>query len=100
MIDLAIETVLTFAQARSRLPNRRRGKQPDISTLYRWAKVGLRGIRLETIKIGGQTCTSLEALQRFFDALSAPANGSGNVATGRKRRRDDDVENELAEAGI
>jgi hypothetical protein len=99
MIDLTTETILTFADARSRLPKRRRGKRPDISTLYRWAQVGLHGIRLETIKIGGQTCTSVEALQRFFDALSAPANG-GNVPTGRKRRRDDDVENELAEAGI
>lgn len=100
MIDLTIETILTFAQARSRLPNRRRGKRPDVSTLYRWAKVGLHGVRLETIKIGGQTCTSLEALQRFFDALSAPANDSGNMATGRKRKRDDDVENELGKAGI
>ena len=27
-------------------------------------------VRLETVKLGGTACTSLEALQRFFDRLS------------------------------
>jgi hypothetical protein len=75
MIDLACESILTFAEARRRLPKRRREKQLHISTLYRWSQAGLHGVQLETIKIGGQTCTSLEALQRFFNALSAPTCG-------------------------
>jgi hypothetical protein len=97
VIDLSSETILTFNEARSRLPKRRRGKRPDISCLYRWATAGLRGHRLETLKIGGQTCTSLEALQRFFDALSgAPAKTS----TRSRHKHDEAVERALAHAGI
>lgn len=70
MLNISTETILTFCEARNRLPRRRRGKRPDVSTLYRWSQVGLKGVRLETLKIGGQTCTSIEALQRFFDRLS------------------------------
>ena len=36
-----------------------------------WARNGIRGVRIETIRVGGTLCTSLEALQRFFDRLSA-----------------------------
>lgn len=48
------------------LPVRRAGKRLSLCTLYRWANQGLRGRRLETLKIGGQRCTSIPALQRFF----------------------------------
>ncbi len=37
--------------------------------LYRWATEGLRGVHLETIQVGGTLCTSIEALQRFFERL-------------------------------
>jgi hypothetical protein len=66
------EEVLTFAQAAKILPRRRSGKKTHVCTLYRWATCGIKGIILETIKIGGTTCTSREALQRFFEALSEP----------------------------
>ena len=64
------ETVLTFAQAADTLPRRRRGRKAHISTLYRWATAGCKGVVLETIQIGGTRCTSREALQRFFERLS------------------------------
>ena len=35
---------------------------------------GVRGIRLESIMVGGTRCTSVQALQRFFDALTAAAD--------------------------
>ena len=35
------------------------------------ASRGLRGIVLETIQVGGTTCTSQESLQRFFERLQA-----------------------------
>ena len=41
-----------------------------VDTIYRWATKGMRGFRLETIRIGGTLCTSHEALQRFFDRLT------------------------------
>jgi hypothetical protein len=73
MIDLSLETVLPFRAACAQLPRRRAGRQMRPSTLYRWSRQGLRGVRLETIQVGGTQCTSIEALQRFFVQLSAPA---------------------------
>ena len=69
MIDIAKERPLTFGQASKVLPRRRNDRNVHTSTLYRW-KDGLRGVRLETIQVGGTLCTSLEALQRFFDRLT------------------------------
>jgi hypothetical protein len=69
MIELH-ETILTFQDACHRLPRRRAGRKTHPHTLYRWSSVGLYGVKLETIQIGGNRCTSLEALQRFFDQLA------------------------------
>jgi hypothetical protein len=71
MIKLTKEKVVKLAVAAKYLPERRRGKTPHPSCLYRWAGPGLRGCRLDTIRVGGTLCTSIEALQRFFDALTA-----------------------------
>lgn len=70
-IDISSEQVVTFTEAVSHLPQRRRGKRPNVATLYRWSNEGNRGIRLEYLMIGSTRCTSLEALQRFFDQLTA-----------------------------
>ncbi len=74
-IDILSESVLSLTEAASSLPRRRKGKRPDVATLYRWSTVGCRGIRLETIQVGGCRCTSKEAMQRFFDALTAQSAG-------------------------
>ena len=71
MIDIQEEELVSFSEAAERLPRRRAGKKPHVATLYRWAGLGLRGVRLETIQVGGTMCTSVEALQRFFGRLSA-----------------------------
>jgi hypothetical protein len=53
-----------------------RGSKPiHVSCIYRWALAGKKGIRLETLKVGGTLCTSVEALQRFFDALTEARYG-------------------------
>lgn len=70
-IDVFSEHVLTFPEAARILPRRRAGKKAHVSTLYRWATRGVRGCVLETIQVGGTSCTSREALQRFFDRLQA-----------------------------
>lgn len=70
MIDIKKEKVLSFAEICLLLPRRRAGRASHPATLYRWANPGLRGIKLETIQVGGTLCTSLEALQRFFNQLS------------------------------
>ena len=82
-IDLSSEQVLSLHDAaRTRiLPRRRRGQRPHVATLYRWAKTGYNGVLLETIRVGGTLCTSVEALQRFCECLSA----NGPSPQGRSR---------------
>jgi hypothetical protein len=70
MIDLESENVFTLTEAVKHLPRRNSGRRQHPSTVVRWAKKGLRGVQLETIRVGGTLCTSLEALQRFCNALS------------------------------
>ena len=41
------------------------------STVYRWAGGRVNGCRLETLRVGGRRRTSVEALQRFFERLTA-----------------------------
>ncbi len=74
-IDVFNENVLSLPQAAKRLPRVRNGKPPHVSTLYRWITAGKKcpdGLvaRLECVKIGGTTCTSIEALQRYFDRIT------------------------------
>jgi len=75
MIDITMERVLSLSEACGLLPRRRRGKKPSYACLWRWATKGCRGIRLESIKVGGTSCTSVEALQRFCEAVTAAENG-------------------------
>ena len=69
-IQFQSETVVSLREAARALPVRRHGKPLHISTLCRWAKRGVRGVVLETLRIGGTRYTSLEALQRFFERQS------------------------------
>src|SRR5258708_921780 len=81
MIDTTNETILPLSQAADELPRRRRGRKTNVSTLYRWSIAGCRGVRLETIQIGGTRCTSREALQRFFERLSMAQAGQREGAS-------------------
>jgi len=71
MIDSQSENIITLSQAADELPRRRRGRKTHLSTLYRWTTVGCRGVRLEFTQIGATRATSREALQRFYERLSA-----------------------------
>ena len=89
MIDSISETILTLTQAADDLPRRRRGRKTHVSTIYRWAAAGCRGVCLETIQIGATRCTSREALQRFFERLSLGNQvGTPSEATRSVIRRD------------
>lgn len=75
MIDSTCEELISLADVPARLPNRRGGKRANVSTIYRWAQHGLHGIRLEVLQLGGTKTTSSQALQRFFEQLSAATAG-------------------------
>jgi len=59
----------------------RSGRKTHVSTLHRWALRGCGGRRLETVLIGRQRMTSMEALTRFFDASPAESQPAPVVAT-------------------
>lgn len=70
MIDTASETLIPLREVPRLLPYRANGKTLHISAVYRWTLRGIRGVRLETVKVGGTTYTSREAIQRFSERLS------------------------------
>jgi hypothetical protein len=80
MIDSTTEQVFNLKTAAKTVDRLRLGQtlseeidrqaRTNISTLYRWSTIGCRGVVLETIQIGATRCTSREALERFFAALS------------------------------
>lgn len=65
MLDLASEDLFPLTDT-ANIPGR-----PHPTTVGRWATRGVRGIRLETVRIGGRLYTSAEAVQRFVAALTA-----------------------------
>jgi DNA-binding beta-propeller fold protein YncE len=69
------ETLIALADVPAHLPNRRGGKRPHVSCIYRWCQRGCKGIKLEWLACGGTKVTSLEALQRFFERLSTETDG-------------------------
>ena len=101
MIDLSTETVVSLNEAAARFPRRRKGKKTHVSTVYRWAQAGVRGVRLETIQVGATKCTSLEAMQRFCNRLTNPKVSAPTSATPQARQRQiAAAEAELTAAGI
>lgn len=90
---MSAEKVIPLSAVPNELPRRRRGRKVHISTLHRWATVGCKGVVLETLSVGACRCTSKEALQRFFETISArQANPHGQPepvpprsATARRR---------------
>ncbi|WP_246112971.1 DUF1580 domain-containing protein [Allorhodopirellula solitaria] len=45
-------------------------KRVNVSTVWRWANRGIKGNKLETIKLGGKTLTSQQALTRFIETTA------------------------------
>ena len=103
MIDVSAEHLISLAEAARLLPARRAGKRPHVSCLYRWTTVGCRGVVLESVQIGGTRCTSREALERFFSALTAAAQGKASAPpppSKNRRRAIKAAERRLARSGI
>jgi hypothetical protein len=81
------ESLLTLSQAARSLPNLRGdGNGVNSATVWRWAMTGCKGVRLESAIVGGIRYTSREALERFFAATTAAADGiAAPVRTSRQR---------------
>jgi hypothetical protein len=73
MIDVSVERPISYREAAKFLPE---GWQPGFSTWWRWSTLGVRGVKLETILVGGRRCTTAQAVQRFIARVTAAAGGS------------------------
>ena len=77
MIDIQ-ETLIAFSD----LPGwcqKNLGRRVAPSTCHRWRLRGCRGVKLETLLIGGTRTTSAEALQRFFSATTRMQDGHASA---------------------
>lgn len=101
MSNLFDEELVPFGKGVRSLPGR-----PHISTGYRYALQGFRGIILETVLSGGRRYTSREALRRFVTAVMAAAASAREavpatpVARPASARVDEAIEEALDESGI
>ena len=77
-IDIRSEELFTLKQVAESLPGR-----PARSTVWRWCRTGIRGVRLTSVVIGAKRYTSFRALAEFSAALTAasePANTTDAAA--------------------
>ncbi len=72
MIDLATEEIISLAEACSLVPGSSPGKRLHISTIYRWTETGARGVKLQTVQVGGKRCTTRAFINQFIEELSKP----------------------------
>ncbi len=70
-VSITDEDVMRLRELAKLAPRGRNGKKTALSTLIRWGTVGIKGVRLELLKAGSVWCSSPQALQRFFDRLTA-----------------------------
>lgn len=82
-IDIGTENPLSLTEAAKVAPGR-----PHLATVWRWCQRGVRGVKLETIVVGGRRFTTTEALERFIARTTAAANGEpAPIRTPRQRQR-------------
>jgi putative transposase len=115
--DLLTETLLGLCEAARRLPPGRGGRSVSFSCVLRWITHGVPGpdgrrVKLEAVRVGGRWLTSVEALARWAERLTARGrrccvntvaklmrdNGI-RAKTARKSRHTTDSNHELAVAG-
>ena len=98
-IDLSCEQPITFNEAANFLPE---ASRPSLSTWWRWWRHGVKGVRLETVVVGGRRYTSASAVRRFAAALTATSTDTPEptcVAAGHNEA-EEEVENALDAKGI
>ena len=79
MDRLLNETLLRFHEVTRLFCARNSNRPIHLSTLIRWRTRGVRGIKLEAVRIGGRWFTSREALARFITRLTCAATDSSQV---------------------
>jgi len=103
-IDIQTERLIGLDEAAKLFPGRDGGSVHKF-TVGLYARRGKLGVRLETVLAGPRRCTSVQAVQRFIEAVTAARNGGRPVqaiATRTRRQKNKAVRDsvaELADAG-
>ena len=74
MIEIHSETLIRIADV-PRWTEELLRNRVHKSTVHRWFRRGCRGVKLETLMVGGIRHTSEEALDRFFNRVTAVSGG-------------------------
>ena len=109
-IDTTREKLLSLAEATHYIPATK-DRRLIVSTIWRWCRQGVKGVRLEYVRVGRKMCTSHEAMSRFFAALAeADQNPTSSKSPPCRVRRErtpkervraiNEAEASLEEAGI
>ena len=61
-IDLKSEQLISLADAVEIIPEID-GKRPHISTLWRWCRRGIGGVKLDHVRLGHRICTTEDAVE-------------------------------------
>ena len=91
MIDVKTETLIRFQDAGRCIPG-----EPSVSTLHRWRASGVRGVKLETLLVGGTRFTSTEAIARFIAEQNRDEQPQPGI-TAKQRRTQAEAANRLLE---
>jgi hypothetical protein len=105
--DLTRETLLSLAQAARRFPPARLGRPVNASTIWRWARKGVKVpgvgmVKLECVRLSGRWLTSVEAISRFV-ARQTPATDQPMPTprtTGQRYKASERAARELEKIGI
>jgi uncharacterized protein DUF1580 len=91
------EVLIRFADAAKEFPG-----NPSQATLHRWRLRGVRGVKLETVLVGGKRFTSFSALERFSRAVTSAAAGDPQAIRSPNRRESAmrRAQNELQRDGV
>ena len=96
-IDVEREDLIHFPEATRAFPGR---KRLSLATLHRWRLHGVRGVRLDTLLIGGLRYTSREAIGRFIAAQNADQQPAPQITAKQRQRQSESARAELERIGI
>lgn len=94
-----MSTFIPLSRLPDFLPPNRNGKKRHRSAVYRWAKDGVRGVRLQCWQLPDGLYTTLEAVNAFYQQLTAKSQPTVRPLTQgdtAKAKRQADVESEIA----
>ncbi len=87
-IDTQSETLVPINAAPLHIPTR-----PHVATVWRWIQRGVRGVKLDTVLIGGKRYTSTEAIARFIGGTTAASDPTPNATpAARSKSRQEAIE--------